>query len=141
MSTQPTQAADAAVATVKRYIDAFNVGDAEAMAACFAVPGTILDGMAPHLWQGPTAAKDWYRDVLAEGEHAGASDYHVTIALTLHADVTGDAAYVVSPATMTFKLKGKQVTQSGATFTTALRKVADDWRIAAWAWGKGQSAL
>ena len=97
--------------------------------------------MAPHLWHGPTAAQDWYRDVLVEGEHAGASDYHVTIGPPLHADVTGDAAYVVSPATMTFKLKGKQVTQSGAIFTTALRKVAEDWRIAAWAWAKGQSAM
>jgi ketosteroid isomerase-like protein len=140
MSVQPTHN-DAAVAAVRRYIDAFNVGDAKAMAACFAVPGTILDGMAPHLWHGPTAAQDWYQDVLAEGQHAGASDYHVTIGPPLHADVTGEAAYVVSPAIMSFKLKGKQVTQSGAIFVTALRKVADDWRIAAWAWAKGQSAM
>jgi ketosteroid isomerase-like protein len=131
--------ADAAVAAVRGYINAFNAGDAKAMAACFAVPGVILDGMAPHVWRGPTAAQDWYSDVLAEGEHAGASEYHVTLGAPLHADVTGDAAYVVSPATMTFKLKGAQVTQSGAIFTTALRKVADDWRIAAWAWAKGQS--
>ena len=141
MSVQLTQVEDAAVAAVRRYIDAFNVGDAEAMAACFAVPGTILDGMAPHVWHGPTAAQDWYRDVLVEGEHAGASDYRVTIGPPLHADVTGDAAYVVSPATMSFKVQGKQVTQSGAMFTTALRKVAEDWRIAAWAWTKGPSAM
>ena len=139
MSVQLTHK-DAAVAAVRRYIEAFNLGDAKAMADCFAVPGTILDGMAPHLWHGPTAAKDWYQDVLREGAHAGVSDYHVTLGAPLHADVTGDAAYVVSPATMTFKLKGKQVTQSGAIFTMALRKVADDWRIAAWAWAKGQSA-
>ena len=136
-----SQVEDAAIAAVRRYIDAFNVGDADAMAACFAVPGTILDGMAPHLWHGPTAAKDWYRDVLVEGEHAGASDYRVTLGPPVHADVTGDDAYVVSPATMTFQLQGKQVTQSGALFTTALRRVAEDWRIAAWAWAKGQSAM
>ena len=141
MSDQLTQVKDDAVAAVRRYIDAFNVGDAEAMGACFAAPGTILDGMAPHLWHGPTAAKDWYRDVLVEGEHLGASGYHVTLGAPLHADVTGDAAYVVSPATMTFKLKGQQVTQTGALFTTALRKVAGDWRIAAWAWAKGQAEI
>ncbi len=141
MSDQLTQAKDDAVAALGRYIDAFNIGDAEAMGACFAVPGVILDGMAPHLWHGPTAAKDWYRDVLVEGEHLGASGYHVTLGAPLHANVTGDAAYVVSPATMTFKLKGQQVTQSGALFTTALRKVAGDWRIAAWAWAKGQAAI
>jgi ketosteroid isomerase-like protein len=139
MSLHASESA-AAVAAVERYIDAFNRGDGPAMAACFAVPGTILDGMAPHLWHGPTAPTDWYADVLAEGEHLGARDYHVTLGAPLHADVAGEAAYVVSPATMTFNLNGRPVTQNGATFTTALRKVAADWRIAAWAWAKGQAA-
>jgi hypothetical protein len=31
----------------------------------------------------------------------------------------------------------KQITQSGAIFTVALRKVNEEWRIAAWAWAKG----
>lgn len=53
-------------------------------------------------------------------------------------DVTGDSAYVVVPATMTSKVRGKQVTQTGAVFTVALRALADAWRIAAWAWAKGK---
>jgi len=52
----------------------------------------------------------------------------------LHNNITGDSAYVVVPATMTFKVGGKQVT--GAFFTVALRKFAEGWRIAAWAWTK-----
>ena len=67
------------------------------MAATFAVPGSILDGMAPHVWQGPTAAQDWYRDVLAEGAQHGASDYFVTLGKPLHNNITGDSAYVVVP--------------------------------------------
>ncbi len=59
----------------------------------------------------------------------------------MHVDVTGDSAYVVVPASMTFKLRGKQVTQSGAIFTTALRKVGDSWRIHAWAWAKGTAVV
>ena len=125
------------VAVVRQYIDAFNKGDAKGMAANFAVPGSILDGMAPHLWQGPTAAHDWYKDVLIEGKQHGASDYFVTVGEPLHNNVTGDSAYVVVPATMTFKMGGKQVTQSGAFFTVALRRLAEEWRIAAWAWTKG----
>jgi ketosteroid isomerase-like protein len=128
------------VVEVRRYIDAFNRGDAKAMAACFAVRGSILDGMAPHVWSGATAAEDWYRDVLVESEQHGASDYFVTLGAPLHANVTGDAAYVVHPATMTFRVQGKQITQSGAIFTTALRKSSDGWRIAAWAWAKGTPA-
>jgi ketosteroid isomerase-like protein len=126
------------IAAVRHYIDAFNRGDQKGMAAAFAVPGSILDGMAPHVWHGPTATQDWYRDVLAEGEEHGASEYHVTLGQPLHDNITGDSAYVVVPATMTFKVRGKQVTQTGAVFTVALRQLADQWRIAAWAWAKGK---
>ena len=125
------------MAAIRHYIDAFNRGDRDGMAAAFAVPGSILDGMAPHVWQGSTAAQDWYRDVLIEAEQHGASDYHVMLGEPLHHNVTGDSAYVAVPASMKFKLKGEPVTQSGAIFTVALRKLDEGWRIAAWAWTKG----
>lgn len=128
------------IAAVRQYLDAFNKGDGEAMAAIFAVPASILDGMPPHVWQGPTASQDWYRDVLIEGEQHGASDYFVTLGEPLHNTITGDSAYVVVPATMTFKVQGQQVTQTGAVFTVALRKLPEGWRIAAWAWAKGTRA-
>jgi ketosteroid isomerase-like protein len=125
------------MAAVRKYIGAFNKGDAAGMAAMFTVPGSILDGMAPHVWQGPAAAQDWYRDVLIEGKQHGASEYFVTLGEPLHNNVTGESAYVVVPATMTFKVQGKQLTQSGAVYTVALRRISDGWRIAAWAWAKG----
>ena len=128
------------LAAVQQYIDAFNKGDQEAMSAAFAVPGSILDGMAPHLWLGPTAAQDWYRDVLVEGEQHGASDYFVTLGEPLHNHITGDSAYVVVPATMKFKVQNQEILQTGAMFTVALRKLAEGWRIAAWAWAKGTRA-
>ena len=126
------------LAAVHQYIDGFNKGDAKVMATTFAVPGSILDGMAPHVWQGPTATQDWYGDVLVEGEQHRASGYLVTLGEPLHNNVSGDNAYVVVPATMTFKVHGKQITQTGAVFTVALRKLAEGWRIAAWAWAKGK---
>jgi ketosteroid isomerase-like protein len=125
---------------VRQYVDAFNNGDAKAMAAACADPMQILDGMSPHVWQGPTAAEDWWRDVLTEGEHLGASGYHIALGEPRHVDVTGDNAYVVVPATMTFDLKGKQVTQTGSLWTVALHKVGTEWRLTAWAWAKGTSA-
>jgi ketosteroid isomerase-like protein len=127
------------MAAVRQYIDAFNKGDGEAMASTFAVPGSILDGMAPHVWQGPTASQDWYRDVLTEAKQRGASNYSVKLGEPLHNNTSGKSAYVVVPATMTFKVHGQQVTQSGAIFTVALRKLAEGWRITAWAWTKGTS--
>lgn len=132
--------ADTPLRAVQSYIEAFNRGDAEGMAACFASNGSILDGMAPHLWVGPSATRDWWRDVLTEGSHLGASGYHATIGEPAHNNVTGDSAYLVVPASMTLKLKGQPIRQDGATFTFALKREGGDWRIAAWAWAKGRAA-
>ena len=86
---------------------------------------------------GVTATEDWYRDVLIEGKQHDVSDYFITLGEPLHNNVTGDSAYVVVPATMTFKLRGKQFSNL-ARSTVALRKEAEGWRIAAWAWAKGK---
>ena len=127
------------LSAVCQYIEGFNKGDTEVMAATFAVPASILDGMAPHVWQGPTASQDWYQDVSIEAKRHGASEYFVSLGEPLHNSITGDNAYVVVPATMTFKVRGHQITQTGAMFTVALRKLAGEWRIRAWAWTKGSS--
>jgi hypothetical protein len=74
---------------------------------------------------------------MAAGEREGATDYFVTLDLPLHVEITGDRAYIVVPATMTFRVHGRKVTQSGARFTVALQKLNDGWRITAWAWAKG----
>jgi ketosteroid isomerase-like protein len=119
------------------YIEAFNNGDESAMGAACADPMQILDSMSPHVWQGSTAAEDWWKDVLAEGEHLVASGYRITLDEPRHVDVNGDHAYVVAPASMTFELRGQQITQTGSVYTVALRKVDADWRLTAWAWAKG----
>ena len=49
---------------------------------------------------------------------------YITLGPPLHNDITGDSAYVVIPATMTFQVKGQKVAQTGALFTVALRKTA-----------------
>ncbi len=110
------------------------------MAAIFDNPGQILDGMPPHVWQGPTATSDWYRDVLIEGEAHGASGYFVTLGNPMHNNVTNDNAYIVVPATMQFDVKGMKVVQAGAVFTVALHKTKNGWRVAAWAWAKGSNS-
>ena len=125
------------MAAVQKYIDAFNKGDVKGMTATCDSPASILDGMWPHSWQGPTACEDWYKDVLATGKEEGATDYVVTLDTPRHVDVKGDRAYIVVPATMKFKIHGKEVMLKGSTMTLALRKVGDEWRIAAWAWAKG----
>ena len=128
------------MAAIREYIDGFNNGDQRAQAAACADPMQILDGMSPHVWQGPTAAQDWWNDALAEGEHLGVSDYHIDLGEPRHVDVTGDFAYVAVPVTFSYNVKGTPVTQTGALFTVALRKVDGDWRLTAWTWTKGTFA-
>ena len=71
--------ADDPMAAVRKYVDAFNRGDATAMATTFAGSDLILDGMAPHVWQGPTATQDWYKGVLVEGKQHDVSDHFITL--------------------------------------------------------------
>ena len=125
------------MAAVRHYIDSFNKGDIAAMAAACDTPMSILDGMAPHVWHGLTASQDWYRDVLKEGAHQGASDYLVELGEPWHVAVTGDRAYVAVPATMAFTLKSKRMKQSGSVYVVALRQVGSNWRLMSWAWAKG----
>ena len=124
------------MAVVKRYIDAFNNGDADGKAACFAPQGSILDGMAPHVWTGDTTARDWYRDVLIEGEHHGASGYKLELGETRRNDHNGDFVYLVLSAKLTFELKGNPMATPGL-FTLVLQKSGDTHLIKAWAWAKG----
>lgn len=134
----PTQLAEP-LAIVHQYIDAFNRGDKKTMEGAFAVPGLILYGSAPHIWEGPRATRDWYRDALAATQEEGLTDYCVDLGEPLHVEVTGDRGYIVVPATMTFKMHGRRMTESGAVFTIVLCRQAEGWRIRAWAWAKGTS--
>jgi ketosteroid isomerase-like protein len=128
---------DSPAVVIQRYIDAFNAGDEDALAECFAEPGFILDGQAPHVWSGPSATRDWHRDALGEAEHLGVTDFRMTLGTPSHNAIVGDAAYFVAPAILNFNMRGQPITQTGATFTVALRKGESGWRIAAWAWTKG----
>lgn len=121
---------------VEQYIAAFNAGDVAGMSACFAVPGSILDGMAPHVWTGPTATADWYRDVVIEGEHHGAAGYTLRLGEVRRNDLNGDSAYMIISAELTFELKGQPMTTPGL-FTVVLHHSVDEWLIRAWAWAKG----
>jgi ketosteroid isomerase-like protein len=134
---EDVQSATDPMATVRKFVDAFNKGDVKVMAETCAVPMSILDGLPPHVWHGPTACEDWYRDVMAAGEHEGPTGYAVSIGKPWHFDVRGNFAYVVVPAAMTFTVHGNKATQSGSVFTLALREHPAGWQIAAWAWAKG----
>jgi ketosteroid isomerase-like protein len=126
-----------AVAQVKQFIDGFNKGDVKSALATCASPVAIIDEFAPYFWQGPNACADWANDFDADAKKNGITDGFVKASKPRHVFVTGDAAYVVMPTAYEYKLKGKKVTQTGATMAVTLRKGAGGWRITGWAWATG----
>jgi ketosteroid isomerase-like protein len=123
------------MASVNQFISGFNKGDAKSMVASCADQASAIDDFPPHAWQGAGACQMWMNDYEAYAKKNGETGGVVTLGKPWHVDVTGDRAYVVAPATFTYKKNGKPMSESGATFTSALQKGSSGWRITAWAWG------
>jgi hypothetical protein len=109
---------------VHQFVDGFNKGDAQTALAACASPASIIDEFPPHEWHGATACADWANDFAADNKKNGITDAIVTLGKPRHVDLTGDRAYVVVPATYTYKQHGKRRTESGSILTTG------------WAWTK-----
>ena len=124
------------LATVHQFIDGLNRSDVKSLVAACASPASIIDDFPPHTWQGPTACGDWAHAFDAANKRYKITDGIVTLATPWHVDVTGDRAYVVAPATYTYKQNGKPVRESGSILTVALKRVGGSWRMTGWAWAQ-----
>jgi hypothetical protein len=122
--------------TVWHYVDSFNKGDAKAALGDCAAQSSIIDEFPPYHWQGATACADWSSDFDAFVKKNGMTNSKLTLGRLKQADVSGDRAYVVIPATFAFTQNGKRTTETGSLLTVTLQKAGDDWQITAWAWSK-----
>jgi ketosteroid isomerase-like protein len=136
LAAAPLSAQAAVMATVHQFVDAFNRGDVKTGEAACASPASVIDEFPPHEWQGPTACADWAAAYAANAKATGVTDGIVTLSAPARVDVTGDRAYVVVPASYSYKENGKPVLEQGSIFTVALKKTVAGWRITGWAWAK-----
>lgn len=128
------QAGDAAVeATIRQFGEAFNKGDVAAAKALHVAAPTIIDEVGPHYWTGPTAFDSWLSDLGKAEAAEGKTDAKVAISPPSREVVSGDRAYVIVPATYTFKQKGATLRET-AQMTFVLAKEAPGWKIHAWTW-------
>ncbi|HMN76365.1 MAG TPA: nuclear transport factor 2 family protein [Burkholderiaceae bacterium] len=126
----------AVLAPIHQFIDGLNKGDVDSALAACAEQTSIIDDFAPHEWHGAGACGKWATDFQANATANAITDEVLAMAgKPLHVAVTGDRAYVVVPASYTYKLKGKPVKES-ALMTLALQKVAAGWRITGWTYSK-----
>jgi len=124
------------MATVNQFVDAFNKGDTKNAAAACADETFIIDEFPPYEWHGADACAKWMNDYDAWAKKNSMTDGAVTLGSPRHVDVEGDAAYVVVPADISYKEKGKNAKQTGNVFTLALHKETAGWRIVGWSWAK-----
>ncbi len=124
------------MATVNQLVNAFNTGDTKSLVAACTDDMTIIDEFPPHEWHGAGTCSKWLADYNADAKKNGITDGIVTIGKAQHVDVTGDRAYVVTPANYTYKEKRKSMKETGSTWTFTLQKVEAGWRVTGWAWAK-----
>lgn len=123
-----------AMMPIHQFIDNLDKGDMQAAGAAYAPTSSILDEFPPHAWAGATSFADWGRDFGTFSQKQGDTEPFVKLGKPKHIDVTDDRAYVVIPATFSFKEHGKKIVEKGSYMTFALQKLTDGWKITAWSW-------
>jgi len=120
--------------TVRKFIDAFNSGDAKSVEAAYASGDiVIVDEFAPHIWIGPHAPQNWSADYDKHAQATGVSDGLVKYAAATRTEIEGHAAYVVIPTVYTYIEHGKAMAEEGQ-MTFVLRMEQDAWKISSWTW-------
>jgi ketosteroid isomerase-like protein len=126
----------AVLAPVHQFVDGFNKGDTKTALAACADETSILDEFPPHEWHGTGACAKWLSDFDTNAKMSGITDGVVALGKPWHVDITGDRAYIVIPASYTFKQKGKPASEVGSIMTLTLHKSSSGWRINGWSWAK-----
>jgi hypothetical protein len=67
----------------------------------------------------------------------GYANFICAIGKPRHAELKGDRAYIVVPASLKYDIRGKPAKESGSVWTVALEKKSSGWRIVAWTWAEG----
>lgn len=126
-------------AVVRQFEAGFNEGGDMKMAlATCAAETVIIDAIPPYEWHGSGACAKWLRDYDAYTKANDITHTVATLRKPRHIDITAGRAYVIAPATLEYKMKGKRMKESGATFTAALERVPSGWRITGWSYSEGR---
>jgi len=121
------------VVPINKFLEAFNKGDMAGAAAAHAKDVVIVDEVPPFLWRGTQALQDWGTALQADSKKNGMSEEKVTLKAPTRIETLGTDAYVIVPATFTFKQKGATMRES-AQMTFTLKKEASGWLITGWTW-------
>lgn len=130
----PASAPAEAMAVVHRWLGAFNDGNPKEFCAACAGRVSAIDEFPPYAWQGSRGCREYWKDFAEYSENEGLSHAAVTFGEPSLVELSGNDLYMVAPASLTFTLKGKPVTESGAFLTVTLHEGRRGWKITGWAW-------
>ena len=118
---------------IHRFVEGFNHDDVDQAQAACAGDTSIIDDFPPFQWTGDGAATRWYRDMSGMAAGFGMADWSVTLEEPRHLIVSDGAAYLVVPVEARWLENGTPTSRTGY-LTAAVREVADEWQITAFAW-------
>jgi ketosteroid isomerase-like protein len=124
------------MAPVHQFVDGFNKGDVQSALAACADEVYVIDEFAPYQWSGAGACSTWANDYVDDARTNGITEGVVTLGKPKHVDIAGDRAYVVVPASYSWKQNGRPMKESASTLIIVLQKQSAGWRITAWTWAK-----
>ncbi|MGZ5987249.1 MAG: nuclear transport factor 2 family protein [Caulobacteraceae bacterium] len=133
ISTAAMAASPQVEAPIRQFIDAFNKGDIKGAAATHLASVSIIDEVAPHIWQGPNGFMAWAGDLMADAKARGQTGNTVKLGAVKREVISGETAYVIMAATYSYAQKGVAMREP-AQMTYALKKTAEGWKIAGWSW-------
>ena len=122
------------MAPIRQFIDGFNKGDTASGFAAYATGDvSITDEFAPFHWAGPDAAHAWAEAYDKHVKATGVTHGGVKYGSPARSETEGDLAYVVIPATYSYKEHGRSMTEKGQ-MTFVLHSQGGAWKISGWTW-------
>jgi hypothetical protein len=132
LGNSAAQAEDAAMVPVHQFIDSLNAGNVKAAASTHLSNVPIIDEFTPYHW---TSFDAWLKAFAANNKKHKVTDVRVTLSAPTTSMVDDTSAYEVVPNVINAKMDGKPIAEKGI-FAFVLVKIAQNWRIASWAWSK-----
>jgi hypothetical protein len=121
------------MSVIHRWVDGFNVADANSAIATCADQAALIDDFPPHEWHGPGACKRWFEDFESMSKAAGITNPRIAVEAASHTEMTRKFAYVVVPVRLSFDREGTRVMDKGI-LTVTLQNGRSGWRITGWVW-------
>jgi hypothetical protein len=117
----------------QQFVDAWNRNDSAAVASMATESIEIIDVFPPYHWSGTHGLQAWNDGFAADAKANSATEPFLELLQPTHIEVKAESAYLVVPAIYHWK-KGEEKMQEKGIVTSAMQKVDQKWRVAAFAW-------